>query len=234
MRICGTLGVSAIDFPGRVSTVLFLGGCNFRCPFCHNPDLVLRPGETPDIDEADLFAELARKKGFIDGVVVTGGEPLIHGDNAVSLLGRLKDAGLAVKLDTNGYEVEVLSRVLTSGFVDYVAMDVKTSMGKYASASGIRHIDTSRIEKAISLISTSGVAHEFRTTCVPGLVEGPDVDEVAQRLGPSADYYLQQFRAGPGVIDATYASVVPHSPDVVRSFADIARPYVRRVGLRGV
>jgi len=234
VRICGTQGVSAIDFPGRVSTVVFLGGCNFRCPFCQNPDLVLNPGSMPALGEDDFIADITRKKGFIDGVVVTGGEPLINGEQVLSLLRRIKDTGLAVKLDTNGYEVEVLEEVFLRGLVDYVAMDAKTSLEKYGEAVAMPLLDTNRIVSAIGLVQKSGVAHEFRTTCVPGLVDEDDVSSIAQMLGPSEDYYLQQFRPGPDVIDRAYSVKSPYPPARLSAFADAARPYVRSVSIRGV
>ena len=233
MRICGTQGVSAIDFPGRVSTVVFLGGCNFRCPFCQNPDLVLNPGGMPSLSEDDFLAGIARKKGFIDGVVVTGGEPLINGEQVLSFLRRIRDIGLAVKLDTNGYEVEVLEEVFHRGLADYVAMDAKTSLDKYSKAVAMPLLNTERITKAIELIQASGVAHEFRTTCVPGLVDEDDVSAIAHMLGPAEDYFLQQFRPGPDVIDPAYALISPYPAARFHALAEAARPHVRAVSLRG-
>ena len=226
--------MSAIDFPGKISTVVFLGGCNFRCPFCQNPDLVLSPGTMPALGEDDILVGITRKKGFIDGVVVTGGEPLINGEPLLMFLKRLKDTGVAVKLDTNGYEVEVLDEVFRRGLVDYVAMDVKTSLPKYGAAVAMPMLDTDRIVAAIALIGRSGFPHEFRTTCVPGLVEEEDMAAIARMLGPAEDYYLQQFRPGPDVIDPAYSVVSPYPPALLNAFADVARPHVRSVTIRGV
>ena len=212
---------------------MFLGGCNFRCPFCQNPDLVLNPGAMPPVGEDDFLADVARKKGFIDGVVVTGGEPLINGEQALTFLRRIREIGLAVKLDTNGYEVEVLEEVFHRGLVDYVAMDAKTSLEKYSEAVAMPLLDTRRITKAIELIQKSGVAHEFRTTCVPGLVDEDDVRAIATMLGPAEDYYLQQFRPGPDVIDPAYALVKPYPAARLDVLAAAARPHVRSVTLRG-
>jgi len=231
--ICGVQGVSVIDYPGRIAAVLFLGGCNFRCPFCQNGDLVLRPQELPCRSEDDVIGSLLRRRSLLDGVVVTGGEPLIHGDDLPALLRRLRDAGFAVKLDTNGYEVDVLRETLASGLVDYVAMDVKTSLAKYPEAAG-RILDTGRIASAVDIIKASGLPHEFRTTCVPGLVEREDVVAAATMLGPRERYCLQQFRPGDAVLDPVWKDVRPYTPSVLRSFADAASGLVASVALRGV
>lgn len=232
MNICGVQGVSLIDYPGRVASVLFLGGCNFRCPFCHNADLVLRPDALPHLAELDVIASLSRRRSLVDGVVVSGGEPLMHGDELPALLARLRAAGFAVKLDTNGYEVDALRDVLGSGLVDYVAMDVKTSLARYEQAAG-RPIEQERIVSAVDAIKSSGVAHEFRTTCVPGIVERDDVVTIAAMLGPGERYYLQQFRPGDKVLDPALAALAPYSPAVLRSFAVAASALVASVTLRG-
>jgi pyruvate formate lyase activating enzyme len=232
VRICGVQSVSLIDYPGKIAAVLFLGGCNFRCPFCQNPDLVLKaaglPGRSPD----EVIDLLARRRTLLDGVVVTGGEPLIHGDELLALLARLRAAGLALKLDTNGYEVDILRHVLASGLVDYVAMDVKTSLAKYPEAAG-RSLDLDRIVSAVEVIKSCGLLHEFRTTCVPGLVEREDVASVAAMLGTRERYFLQQFRSGDAVLDPAWKDVMPYAPSVLRSFAYEVSGLVASVALRG-
>ena len=233
MRICGLEGVSLIDYPGRIASVVFLGGCNFLCPFCQNPDLVLRPESLTALDTNDVLRAVLDRKGLVDGVVVTGGEPLIDGGALFGLLRMLGNAGLAVKLDTNGYEVETLSEVLAAGLVDYVAMDVKTSPEKYEAATG-RTLDVQRILRAIAAIRESGIDHEFRTTCVPGLVDQDDIMTIGALLGPRERFVVQQFRATLNLIDPSYAGVQPYSAEEIRSFADAVRPMVGSVGLRGL
>ncbi len=232
LEVCGFQGVSLLDYPGRVAAVLFLGGCNFRCPFCHNADLVLRPELQPRLGVDEVIRRLSQRKALIDGVVVTGGEPLIHGEQLVSLLAAVRKTGLAVKLDTNGYEVEMLRGTIDSGLVDYIAMDVKTSPGRYAVASG-RSVEAERIRHAIDLIRCSGIPYEFRTTCVPGVVDEQDIVEIAGLIGPDARYYLQQYRASGGVIDPAYASLAPFSCGCLQEFARQAEPLVGTVGVRG-
>ena len=233
VRICGIAGVSLIDYPGRIASVLFLGGCNFRCPFCHNPELVLRADSLPEFDLDDTLRAIEKKRGLLDGVVVTGGEPLIHGEALVALLRSLRGVGLAVKLDTNGYELETLREVMGAGLVDYVAMDVKTSLEKYESAAG-RDLDVGRIRDAIATITGSGVDHEFRTTCVPGLVELTDVQSISSLLGNSERYVLQQFRVASDLVDHSCADVEPYPAQTLTSWADAIRPLVGSVALRGV
>jgi pyruvate formate lyase activating enzyme len=232
VKVCGVQGVSIIDYPGRIASVLFLGGCNFRCPFCQNPDLVLRPESLPGLDLEETMRSIEKKKGFVDGVVVTGGEPLIHGEALLSLLQRLHEAGLAVKLDTNGYEVELLREILASGLVDYVAMDVKTSLARYPKAAG-KAVDTRRIEEAIRLIMDSGLEYEFRTTCVPGIVEEQDIREIAALVSGAKRYYLQQFRPNGPMIDAEYEAVRPHGAAILGRFLSLVSPSVQTCGLRG-
>ena len=232
MKICGVQGVSVIDYPGKIVSVLFLGGCNFRCPFCQNADLVLRPESLPGLDLEEIIRSLEKKKGFVDGVSITGGEPLIHGEALTSLLRQLHETGLAVKLDTNGYEVELLHEVLTAELVDYVAMDVKTSLAGYSEAAG-RELDTRRIEQSIRLIMDSGVQYEFRTTCVPGIVEEDDIRGIAALISGAKRYYLQQFRPDGPVIDAAYEAVRPYDAATLGRFLSLVSPSVEACGLRG-
>jgi len=232
VKICGVEGLSLIDYPGKLAAVLFLGGCNLRCPFCQNADLVLRADQVPEYEQDDVVASLRTRRSLLDGVVVTGGEPLIHGDELVALLTRLHSDGFLVKLDTNGYQVDLLKELLASGLVDYVAMDVKTSLEKYELAAGGR-LDTGRIVAAIEGIKRSGVSHEFRTTCVPEFVKCDDVIAIASMLGPGERYFLQQFRPGDNVLDAVVARTAPYAPSTLRSFAEAVPGLVRSVAIRG-
>lgn len=232
VRLSGFQGVSLVDYPGRVSSVLFLGGCNFRCPFCHNADLVLRPDSLPVLDVDEILSQVAERRSLVDGVVVTGGEPLVQGERLLSLLKALHDTGVAVKLDTNGYEIDMLRRALGSGLVDYVAMDVKTSPGRYSAAAG-RAVEAERVRRAIGIVKSSGVKHEFRTTCVPGIVDLDDILEIAALLGPNGPYFLQQFRASGGTIDYAFAAAPSYPAARLREFATRAENLVRPVSLRG-
>jgi len=233
MKICGIQGVSLIDFPGRITSILFLGGCNFRCPFCQNRSLVEGYEHLPPIDEDWGLAFLRQRKGFIEGVDITGGEPLINGKELIGFLGRLRETGLSIKLDTNGYNTDMLMKILRKGLVDYIAMDIKTSVGKYHIASG-RRIDISRILNSVRAIKESSIKYEFRTTCVPGLVEREDIESIAQLIKGAGQYYLQQFRSDEPTLDPSYMKVAPYSKERLQEFRDLAQVYVNSVGIRGI
>ena len=167
VEIKGLLDCSFVDWKGRLCAVLFLGGCNFRCPFCHNRDLVINSNGMPSIPVIDAISRLERLRPWIDAVCVTGGEPTANPGLAV-FLRTLKDTGLEVKLDTNGYLPEMLEKILKMGLVDYVSMDVKTGLEEshYSECVGVR-VDIGRIKRSIGLIKASSISHEFRMTVLP-------------------------------------------------------------------
>ena len=233
MKICGIQGVSLIDFPGKIASILFLGGCNFHCPFCQNGSLVEGYYQLPAIVAGAVLDSLRKRKGFIDGVEIPGGEPLINGKELVAFLEKLRRTGLAVKLDTNGYDMGMLVEILQAGLVDYIAMDVKTSLEKYHVAVG-RKIDTGRIVGSIRAIMESGLEYEFRTTCVPGLVEREDVESIARLIAGARHYYLQQFKTDEPTLDPSYMRIAPHPPETLAEFQRTAQKYVRAVAVRGI
>ena len=216
MQIKGLSKTSAIDFPGKLASVLFTGGCNFRCPFCQNPQLVLTPGELADFRSAELLASLAGRRGFTDGVVISGGEPTLQPDLS-DFLRQLRELGLAIKLDTNGYRPQVLAQLLADGLVDFVAMDVKSIAARYPQAAGIP-LDYARIAESLHLLSASGVAYELRTTVVPGLVQPDDADELAQTLRGVTRYVLQQFRPAE-TLDPAWRQIAPYPAPVLAALA---------------
>lgn len=231
MKIKGLVKTSIVDYPEKVSTVVFVGGCNFRCPFCHNADLVLRPESLPDIEVREVFRLLAERQGFVDGVVLTGGEPTLQTDLA-DFIRELKALGLAVKLDTNGYRPQVLQRLLQESLLDYAAMDVKSPLEKYALVAG-RKIDTQKIKDSIQLLLSSEIKYEFRTTVVPGLVTVKDVDAIARSIAGAHQYFLQQFRS-PRTIAPQFAKLPPYPATVLEKMADAAQRWVSNVGIRGI
>ena len=233
MKICGIQGVSLIDFPGRITSILFLGGCNFRCPFCQNGSLVEGYERLSSIDEDLVLDTIRKRKGFIDGVEITGGEPLINSKELIGFLGRLRETGLFIKLDTNGYNTDMLMKILRKELVDYIAMDIKTSVEKYHIASG-RRIDISRILNSIRAIKESSIKYEFRTTCVPGLVEREDIESIAQLIKGAEQYYLQQFRPDEPTLDSSYMKVAPYSKERLEKFRNLAQVYVKSVDIRGI
>lgn len=229
MKIHGLQKMTLLDFPGRVACTVFLGGCDFRCPYCHNYELVT--GEAPPLmEEQELLAFLEKRQGLLDGVAVTGGEPCLHKD-LPDLLRKIRGMGFLTKLDTNGNHPEVLSLILEQGLADYVAMDIKNSPGKYAETSGCPDIQMDRIRESIALLTGGTIEYEFRTTVVRELHDEQDFEAIGQMIAGAKRYFLQSF---------TDRDTVPfgnlHSPDPeeLKKYAEIARQYVADTQIRGV
>lgn len=231
MNLRGWVRTSLLDYPERIATVLFTGGCNLRCPSCHNADLVLRPGELPAVSEDEVLAHLARRAGLLDGVVLTGGEPTIQPD-LLPFLRRLRPLGLAVKLDTNGFLPDVLAAALGEGLVDYVAMDVKAPPEKYALLAGRPALDLTPFERSIALLRAGTVSYELRTTVVPGLLDEDDITAIARWIAGAPLYALQQFRPV-NTLDPALEQAVPYPPEVLHALARACARWVGQVEVRG-
>lgn len=232
VELKGWVRTSLVDYPDHIATVLFTGGCNFRCPMCHNADLVLHASEIPTLSEAEVLDFLARRRGLVDGVVITGGEPTLD-LHLPGFLRRLRSVGLDIKLDTNGYRPHVLQALLGRGLVDFVAMDVKASPGKYALLAGRRAVDVERINRSVALLRESGIDYEFRTTVVPQLLDEEDIECIARWLAGAERYVLQQFRPV-NTLDPAWQEVLPYPVGRLRAMADLATKWVSHVALRGV
>lgn len=202
MTIGGIQKVSLIDYPGHIATVVFLRGCNFFCPYCHNPELIVPEGES--LSEEDFFSHLVKNRKMLDGVCVSGGEPCVHPD-LPEFLSKIKDLGLAVKLDTNGSEPEMLSFVISKGLVDYVAMDIKHSFEKYGEI--VRREDWKTVSslclKSMDILKSSPVRHEFRTTVWKGVHFEDDICGIASLMTPQTKYFLQDLRLGKTLLPIT-------------------------------
>jgi len=207
----GFIESSFLDWPGKVAAVLFLPGCNFRCPFCHNRDLVLGPDTLKNIPFADVIESVERHKGWVDGVVVTGGEPTVYG-GIERLLGRLRDEGLNIKLDTNGSKPETLKRLIEKGLVDAVAMDVKAPLetGYYSKAAGVP-VDVPLIRESIHMLAETRLEVTFRATVVPGIHDEAAVRSMVDALH-GRRLTLRNFRPG-DVLDPKYRLLRPFSPE---------------------
>lgn len=235
MKLKGWVRTSLIDYPDRIACVLFTGGCNFRCPPCQNADLVLRPEEMPTLSEDEVWAYLSRRVGRVDGVVLTGGEPTVQPD-LLPFLRRLRRFPLAIKLDTNGYRPDILAAALGEGLLDYVAMDIKGPPDKYGLLSGRLDLDLERIRRSITLLRSSGLPHEFRTTVVPGLLGEKDIEAIARWLAAFAGdkpvpYALQQFRPI-GTLDPNLQHTRPYPPEHLHQMAELARRWIGPVEVR--
>jgi pyruvate formate lyase activating enzyme len=230
VEIRGLEKFSSKDFPGHISSTIFLGGCTFRCPFCHNADLVLRPEVFPEIP-ADIFlSHLDARKGWLEGVCITGGEPLLNED--VEALARVvKERGLLVKIDTNGSLPGRLEKLIGLGLVDWIAMDVKAPLDRYSEVvrAAVRIED---IARSADIIKGSGLKYIFRTTVVPTLLGREDIRRIGEWLAGSEIYQLQQF-VPRDTIDPAFLDVKPYSREEFVMFQEIARPYFREVRIEG-
>jgi len=230
MRICGLQKLAMVDFPGKLAATVFTGGCNLRCPFCHNALLVTRLEETPSIPEGEVLKFLKSRKGLLEGVVLSGGEPLLQ-KGAADFLQAVRDLGYAVKLDTNGCYPEALAQILSRGLVDYVAMDIKNSREKYGITVGIPDLDLSPIDESIRLLQNSGVDYEFRTTVVKEFHQIDDFYAIGQWLNGAPRYFLQNFVDSGNLIGT---SLHPVSREALSQFHKECQPFFGFVGLRGV
>jgi len=224
LRFASFQKTSLIDYPDRIASVLFTIGCNLRCPYCHNGDLVFNyPG--PFIEEEEIFEALQRRRKYVDSVVITGGEPTIHAE-LPSFLAKLKAQGFHVKLDTNGFNPDALKACLPS--IEYVAMDVKTSPKRY------RELGAESVEpliESIDIIRESGMDYEFRCTAVPGFIDTETIHEVGKLVKNAKRFVFQQFRSEK-TLDPIYNSVKPYPSEYIKELGEVMESYVREVILK--
>lgn len=229
MKISGLQKLTLLDYPGKTAATVFLSGCNLRCPFCHNSRLV----ENRDFDEIsdnDFFSYLEKRKGILDGVCVTGGEPLLN-DEIEEFLLKIRGIGYFVKLDTNGTFPEKLESVLKNNLCDYVAMDIKNIPEKYALTTGIENFDVSSVLKSVHILKNSQIDHEFRTTLVKEFHTAEDVEKIAMQLGNKEKYFLQKFVDSGELLTE---GLSPLSDEIMQNCLKSARKYVPFAQLRGM
>ena len=230
VEIKGIEKFSSRDFPGHISSTVFLGGCTFRCPYCHNADLVLRP-ESIQTMPVDIFLSyLDGRKGWLEAVCLSGGEPLLHED-IEDIIRVVRERGLLVKLDTNGSFPERLEGLLTAGLLDWVAMDVKAPLERYREVTR-SNVDVESIVRSADVLRNSGVRYTFRTTVVPGLVGKEDVVKIGEWLNGAANYLIQQF-APQTTIDPAFLEVKPFSRAELEDIVAAAKPYFQDVRIEG-
>ena len=230
MRILGLQKLSLVDFPGKVAATVFTGGCNFRCPFCHNAPLVLPGRGTSALDAGGVLDFLASRRGLLDGVVLSGGEPLLQPD-AADFLAEVKAMGFAVKLDTNGCHPDALADILDRRLADYVAMDIKNSLEKYPWTVGVPGFDTAPVERSARLLMEGPADYEFRTTLVRPFHEVGDMETIGRWLRGARRYYLQAFVDSGDLVGGGCA---PFTPEEMEGFLQAARPFFQSVALRGL
>ena len=230
MRISGLMKLTLLDFPGHTACTVFTGGCNYRCPFCHNAELVLRPGEQPVIPEEEFFALLQKRKGLLDGVAVTGGEPTLQPD-LPDFLRRIRDLGYAVKLDTNGTRPDLLKRLVREGLVQYAAMDIKNSPARYAETAGVSDPDLAAVRESAAFLLEGTVPYEFRTTVVRELHTPRDMAEIGRWLRGAERYFLQCFTDSGDLIRE---GLTPCSREELDLLLAAVKPDIPNAELRGV
>jgi len=219
------------DYPGYVSATLFTGSCNLRCPFCHNADLVLKPQDLPNFPMEVVLNFLDSRKGWLEAVCVTGGEPLFHDDLGV-LLRIIKDRDLRAKVDTNGTFPSRLEGLVKKGLIDHIAMDIKTSLDRYEEAAGIP-LNTESLRRSMAVILDSGLEYTFRTTVVPGLVDEVEIKKIGLMLEGAALFQLQQF-SSEGSLDPAFRKKRPYPEEKVRELGHIAESYFSEVRIEGI
>lgn len=229
MDIQGLQKMTLLDYPGKVACTVFFGGCDLRCPFCHNRDLVEGPMPAA-LDEEELLAFLAKRRGLLDGVCFTGGEPLLR-PQLPQLLSRVRELGFLIKVDTNGGHPQVLRRLVEAGLVDYVAMDVKNSPVRYPQTAGVPHLDLAPFRESVSFLLQGTVDYEFRTTVVREFHDADSFKAIGPWIAGAKRYFLQSFVDRDTVLRE---GLHPWDGETLGSFADLVRPYVEQVELRGV
>ena len=230
MKIGGFQKTSLLDYPKHISCIVWTVKCNFNCPFCYNKDIV--NDAAPHIPEEQIFDFLEKRKNMIEGVVITGGEPLLHKD-IVDFISKIKKTGLKVKIDTNGTYPDKLQELIDKKLVDYIAMDVKAPKKKYSKLSGVK-TDVKKIQKSIDIIKNSKVDYEFRTTLVPKLLKKEDIIDIAKWLDGSENYFLQQFKSHTPMLSTEMEEMAPMSKDEVQEILKEIKRYFKNCKARGV
>ncbi|MBQ6907704.1 MAG: anaerobic ribonucleoside-triphosphate reductase activating protein [Clostridia bacterium] len=230
MKIHGLQKLTLLDYPEKTACTVFTGGCNFRCPFCHNALLVTDIDSSQTYSEEEILDFLSKRTGLLDGVCITGGEPLMNGDIA-DFIKKIKEMGYSVKLDTNGTFPERLKTLLENNLIDYVAMDIKNSKYKYAITAGIKNVNISDIERSINLLKSSDIDYEFRTTVVNEFHTESDILKIAEWIKGAKKYFLQNFEDSGNLIGENLTAV---SKEVLESMKSAAKAFVENTQIRGV
>ncbi len=230
MQICGFIKTTLLDYPEHLASAIFLGGCNFRCPFCQNGDLLSDSDSRFHYSKKEILTHLKKRRGILDGVCVSGGEPTLSPD-LLSFLEEIKALGYLIKLDTNGSNPSVVQEGIRRGLIDYVAMDIKSSRDSYAVLCGTKNIDIASIEQTIQILQTIGIKHEFRTTLVKPYHNETIIRDIGSWIAGDSSYYLQQFRQSDGVIEQGLSAF---SQEEMQHFKQILLPFLPNTHLRGM
>lgn len=228
--IYGLQKLSLLDYPGKTACTVFTGGCNFRCPYCHNASLVVGLNEVEPIDYDDFFAFLNKRKNILDGVCITGGEPLLQPD-IEDFIREIKLLGYSVKLDTNGSFPDKLKHLIDEKLIDYVAMDIKNSPEKYSVTAGVSEPVFSKINKSVELLLSNAVDYEFRTTVVKELHSNEDFVSVGEWINGAKRYFIQSFIDSGDILGGTFSA---YSKSELEDIRDLMHSYVKETHIRGI
>jgi pyruvate formate lyase activating enzyme len=230
MNIGGIQKTSLLDYPDTLSAIIWTIDCNFRCPFCYNKNLVF--GKAESIPEEEVLSFLKKRQGMLEGLVISGGEPLMQTD-IVDFIGKAKKLGYLIKIDTNGMFPDKLKELIDKKLVDYVAMDVKAPKKKYNQLAGVK-VDVSKIEKSIDIIRNDAPNYEFKTTFAPNLLKKEDIVAIAKWLDGSKNFYLQQFKNNPPLVSPEFDNTVPYDKGYILETLEHIKPYFKNCSARGI
>ncbi len=230
MQIHGFNKTTLLDYPGHLASTIFLGGCNFICPFCHNKGLVLNPSKEPVIPTMLVLEHLVKRRNIIEGVCITGGEPTLSMDLPY-FIKQIKDLGLLVKLDTNGYRPDVLRGLLNEKLIDYIAMDIKSSPNNYSMLTGLPETDLNKINESINIIMSANIPYEFRSTLVKELHTFEDIDLIGKWIKGCHNFYIQNYRENEHVINPIYHGF---EKEELFAFQKHLSRYMKQVQIRGI
>ena len=229
MKIHGLMKMTLLDFPGQVACTVFLGGCDMRCPFCHNSEL-LNMNAPEEMDENGLYEFLGKRKGLLDGVVFTGGEPLLRKE-LPEVMAKIREMGFKIKLDTNGNHPDRLKDIVGAGLVDYVAMDIKNSPEKYGITIGIPDFDITRVKESVEFLLSGKVPYEFRTTVLKQFHDEESMKRIGEWICGAERYFIQEFVDRETV---KYSGLEACSKEQMDTFLEIVKPSVKEAALRGI
>ena len=230
MSIHGLNKLTLLDYPGKLAATIFLGSCNFRCPFCHNGDLVLNPSSQPVIELEEVIRFLKKRQGILEGVCITGGEPTLYA-GLEDLICAIRELGYAVKLDTNGYRPEVLKDLVSKGLLDMVAMDIKSDQDSYAQVAGRSELQMEKICESVDYLMEGHVPYEFRTTVVRELHNRDTFEKIGQWIGGCQAYYLQNYKDSDAIIQPGFHG---YGIEELTEFKDLLLEKIEKVEIRGI
>ncbi len=230
VKICGLNKTTLLDYPGKVAATIFLGSCNFRCPFCHNSSLVLHAGKEPEISQEEVLSFLKKRRGILEGVCITGGEPTLSPE-LDEFLEKIRALGYSIKLDTNGSRPSVIKDLVQRGLVDKIAMDIKACPENYGTLSGLQYPNLEPIQESVDFLMKEPVDYEFRTTVVKELHTEKDFLEIGQWLAGARSYYLQAYKDSPEVLQPGFCS---YSLEELEHFRSILLQTIPLVEIRGI